>query len=173
MEINIQIDNQRFDQLVELLKPAIGSLTSWLENYSCTKDAQPELPQFREEEKKVIEVENKQYSFEEVRKILTEKSRSGFTNQVKTLVSKYGDGKLSSVKPENFNDLVFESQFFCREPYTKEEVAVRIDEIKNEGYEKEISEVFEHHFATSLDDLKAEYYPAFMRDAWRLDHAWK
>ena len=41
-------------------------------------------------------------SFEEVRKAAADKSRQGFTAEVKALIEKYGAEKLSSVKPEDY-----------------------------------------------------------------------
>lgn len=41
-------------------------------------------------------------SFEEVRKTAADKSRQGFTAEVKALIEKYGAEKLSSVKPEDY-----------------------------------------------------------------------
>lgn len=46
--------------------------------------------------------ERKALSFEEVRKAAADKSRQGFTAEVKALIEKYGAEKLSSVKPEDY-----------------------------------------------------------------------
>nr|DAL16243.1 MAG TPA_asm: hypothetical protein [Caudoviricetes sp.] len=54
-----------------------------------------------EETEKVIP-ERKALSFEEVRKAAADKSRQGFTAEVKALIEKYGAEKLSSVKPEDY-----------------------------------------------------------------------
>ena len=53
------------------------------------------------EPEKVIP-ERKVLSFEEVRKTAADKSRQGFTAEVKALIEKYGAEKLSSVKPEDY-----------------------------------------------------------------------
>jgi hypothetical protein len=115
--------------------------------------------------------EVKTYTLEEVRKVLTGLSRDGYTEQVKALIEKYGKGKLSQVEAQNYPDLLFEAQFSCREPFTKDEVNSRIAELKDAGFSDDIANLLEHHFATSLEDLKSDYYASFMRDAWRLDHA--
>ena len=44
----------------------------------------------------------KPLTLEEVRAVLAEKSRAGFTAEVKAIITKYGADKLSAVKPENY-----------------------------------------------------------------------
>ncbi len=63
-----------------------------LENEMNNRTAEPE---------KVVP-ERKALSFEEVRKAAADKSRQGFTAEVKALIEKYGAEKLSSVKPEDY-----------------------------------------------------------------------
>ena len=173
MEIKIDIDEDKLKKAANILRPLALGFINFTDSLEEKEDEQPNLPVSEVQKKEKIIVENKQYSFSEVRTILTEKSRNGFTEQVKELVTKYGNGKLSGVKPENYADLILETEFFCREPYTKEEVSKRIEELKKEGYADELPSLLEHHYAASAEDLKAEYYSSFMRDAWRLDHAWK
>lgn len=43
---------------------------------------------------------------EDVRTVLAEKSRNGFTAQVRELLQKYGADKLSAVKPEHYKALL-------------------------------------------------------------------
>lgn len=43
---------------------------------------------------------------EDVRAVLAEKSRNGFTAQVRELLQKYGADKLSAVKPEHYKALL-------------------------------------------------------------------
>jgi len=43
---------------------------------------------------------------EDVRAVLAEKSRSGFTARVRELLQKYGADKLSAVKPEHYKALL-------------------------------------------------------------------
>jgi hypothetical protein len=47
-------------------------------------------------------------TLESVRAVLAEKSRSGFTAEVKSLLGKYGASKLSEIDPENYHDLLEE-----------------------------------------------------------------
>ena len=44
----------------------------------------------------------KQLTLEEVRAACAEKSRAGFTAEVKAIITKYGADKLSTVKPEDY-----------------------------------------------------------------------
>ena len=44
----------------------------------------------------------KQLTLEEVRAVCAEKSRAGFTAEVKAIITKHGADKLSAVKPENY-----------------------------------------------------------------------
>ena len=116
-------------------------------------------------------VDEKPLTLEDVRKILTGYTRTGYSDQVKALVQKYGSGKLSAVKSENYKAMLTEAKYTCRTPLTKDEVSARIEELKAEGYSESLPALFEHHNATSLDDLKSDYYASFMRDAEEIDHA--
>ena len=51
-------------------------------------------------------VEQKEVTLEEVRAVLAEKSRQGYTAQVKDLLIKHGAGKLSEIKPEEYSALL-------------------------------------------------------------------
>lgn len=46
------------------------------------------------------------YSLEEVRGILADKARLGFTSQIKEILSKYGAAKLSELNPEKYEDIL-------------------------------------------------------------------
>ena len=52
----------------------------------------------------------------------------------------------------------------CRGPIERKEVEDFISGLVRDGYKDDIPAVLEHHYATSLDDLKPEYYASFMRD---------
>jgi len=47
-----------------------------------------------------------QLTFEQVRAILSDKSRQGFTAQIRTLLQKYGGTKLSQIDASNYKALV-------------------------------------------------------------------
>ena len=44
----------------------------------------------------------KQLTLEEVRAVCAEKSRAGFTAEVKSIITKHGADKLSAIKPEKY-----------------------------------------------------------------------
>lgn len=49
-------------------------------------------------------------SLEEVRAILADKSRDGFTAQIRDLLQKYGASKLSEIDPANYKSLVADAE---------------------------------------------------------------
>ncbi len=105
------------------------------------------------------EIEKQTLKLEDVRKVLVAKSREGYTKQIRDLLNKYGAAKLSEIKPVNYQNLVDEA--FC--------FGATIERIKEalknkKDYSDQFEDIYEHHFATCLDDLKEEYYPAFLRD---------
>lgn len=169
MKIKIEIDDKSIEMIVDMFKNAIVSSVN-METQSEPEKEIPVEPENTEPEEPKKEI--KHYTFTEVRTILTDKSREGYTDQVKALVKKYSEkGTLSDVKEENFSNLVLEAQFACRPPFTREEIAQRIEELKAEGYSNDLPGLLDHHYATSAEDLKEDYFDSFMRDAWRLDHA--
>lgn len=54
--------------------------------------------------------ECKTINIEKVRAVLAEKSRDGKTREVKALLMKYDAGKLSGVKPEDYEALLAEAE---------------------------------------------------------------
>ena len=58
------------------------------------------------EEVKVDEQVESAYEIEEVRRILADKSRLGFTEDIRGLLEKYGAKKLSEVSPNHYQNLV-------------------------------------------------------------------
>lgn len=168
MKLKIEIDDKNIEILIQMIRDAVVSAM----NPEETPKQETPLLNPEQVHKENPETKAKEYTFTEVRTLLTEKSREGYTDQVKALVGRYSDeGKLSKVKPENYSDLIQEMDFFCRPPFTREEVSGRIEELKAEGYEDVLPGLLDHHYATSAEDLKEEYFASFMRDAWRIDHA--
>ena len=49
-------------------------------------------------------------TLEDVRKVLTEKSRAGKTSEVKALLKKHGSNKLSVVNPDDYEELLKEAE---------------------------------------------------------------
>ena len=52
----------------------------------------------------------KEYTLEDVRAALAEKSRAGKTDEVKALISKYGADRLSSIDPSNYAALMADAE---------------------------------------------------------------
>lgn len=77
----------------ENLAASIGTLLDALESDEELEEVKPN------EEEKV-------YELEEVRKILADKSRAGYTDQLRDLLQKYGAKKLSEIEPSKYKDLV-------------------------------------------------------------------
>lgn len=77
----------------ENLAASIGTLLDALES-----DEELEEVKTNEEEKT--------YELEEVRKILADKSRAGYTAQIRDLLQKHGAKKLSEMEPKNYRALL-------------------------------------------------------------------
>lgn len=52
----------------------------------------------------------KEWTLEEVRMILADKSRAGHTEEVRALISKYGADRLSDIKPADFAALMADAE---------------------------------------------------------------
>ena len=74
---------------------SINDIANWLTDAFGNTDSAEAAP-----------TPEKTYSLEEVRAILAEKSRDGFTAQIRDLLQKYGATKLSEVNPARYRDLV-------------------------------------------------------------------
>jgi len=112
--------------------------------------------------------EAKQLTLVDVRAVLADKSRSGFTEQIRELLEKYGAPKLSEIDPARYQNLMEEA--LCLGA-TRQDLEAALTEKREEGLEGMFDAVFGHHYATTLEDLKEEYYPSFLRDIRRLRRA--
>lgn len=54
--------------------------------------------------------EEKTVSLEDVRKVLAEKSRAGFTNEVKAIITAHGSDKLSDINPAEYESVLKEAE---------------------------------------------------------------
>lgn len=98
------------DQTIKELRDAaaaINSAADWLyQQFSGTDEGpapQPEETQAEPEPKKELKLED-------VRKVLAEKSRTGHTAEVRTLLKKYGAAKLSEIDPINYEALMKDAE---------------------------------------------------------------
>ncbi|MDC7248468.1 MAG: hypothetical protein PQJ49_00920 [Sphaerochaetaceae bacterium] len=158
---------QTKEQLIEILNETnkifelcVGLLNNLIESKESIEIATKEtnLQIKKEVEKQILKLED-------VRKVLVAKSREGYTKQIRALLIKYGADKLSEIKPVNYQNLVDEAYCFGA---TKEMIK---EELNNkQEFSNQFKAVYEHHSATSLTDLKEEYYPAFLRDIRGLGH---
>lgn len=96
------------DQTIKELRDAtaaINSAADWLyQQFSGTTEEpapQPEKMQAEAEPKKELKLED-------VRKVLAERSRAGYTTQIRELLLKYGASKLSAVDPKEYEALLFD-----------------------------------------------------------------
>lgn len=53
---------------------------------------------------------DKPLDFADVRAVLAEKARLGYTEQVRGLINKYGADKLSDIKPEDYKSLLADAE---------------------------------------------------------------
>lgn len=63
-------------------------------------------------ETKKKEIEKKALSLTDVRAVLAEKSRNGYTADVKALLLKYGADKLSDINPADYEALLADAEVF-------------------------------------------------------------
>ena len=60
--------------------------------------------------KSVPKSEQKAITLEDVRKVLAEKSRAGFTNEVKAIITAHGSDKLSDITPAEYESVLKEAE---------------------------------------------------------------
>lgn len=87
------------DSVIKDLRDAASSINS-IANYLCDL--------FMAEENSTPEPEKKAMTFEEVRAILAQKSRDGFKDQIREILTKHGSSKLSGVDPAEYDAVVAE-----------------------------------------------------------------
>lgn len=76
-----------------------------------SKESKAIAEQKMEEQKTEAPVsEKKSVTLEEVRNVLAEKSRAGFTDEVKAILIKHGAEKLSEVDPKEYKALLAETE---------------------------------------------------------------
>lgn len=111
----------------------------------------------------------KEYTFTELRSFLAEKSRDGYTEQIRELLKKYGTDRLSKVSPSDYSALMQDARALGTPALksaaiTRDDIRRIIEDLKYRKYKK-LSGLLDHHYATSAEDLKEEYFESFMRDA--------
>ena len=165
-----QKEGTKMDERETLLRKRLDECFSSFSRQlaDCIMSAIKEKPQERDgaktepvAEKKTVE----EVTLEKVRDVLLERTHAGYRDRVKDCVVKYSkDGTLTGVSKDNYTHLLREVKWNCRGPIERKEVEDFISGLVKDGYKDDIPAVLEHHCATSLDDLKPEYYASFMRD---------
>lgn len=87
--------NQELTKLASELENCGKALLGIAEAMKAPQDEQPAEPDKKELAKKVL-------TLEEVRKVAADKSRQGFTDEVRSLIQKYGADKLSGMDPAKY-----------------------------------------------------------------------
>lgn len=85
------------------LSQVLDEMVSCGENLIQAAKALKDIFSSTEEEKKSV-------SLEDVRAVLAEKSRKGFTEEVKEIISKHGADRLSSIDPSEYESLLSEAE---------------------------------------------------------------
>ena len=109
--------------------------------------------------------ESKPLTLIEVRSVLADKSREGYTEHIRALLEKYGAPKLSEIDPSHYRNLLDEA--LCLGA-TRDDIEQALLEKEKQGEGDSFGAIFSHHGATGIEDLKEEYYPSFLRDIRRL-----
>ena len=84
------------------LADAIEEACNKASAFAQVDDQQPELP-LEEEKKPTITLET-------VRGVLAEKSRDGFTTEVRALITKYGASRLSEIDPNDYEAVLKDAE---------------------------------------------------------------
>ena len=85
------------------LSQVIDEMVSCGENLIQAAKALKDIFSSTEEEKKSV-------SLEDVRAVLAEKSRRGFTEEVKEIILKHGADRLSSIDPSEYESILSEAE---------------------------------------------------------------
>jgi len=156
----------------DLLSQAVNTLTKAIELLDQAKDtSEPGIEERKEFTPPISNslntAENKEMTFTEVREILANISRNGYTTGVRAILLKYGTDRLSALDKTHYEAVIEEARCLGA---TREDIELAIAQKLDEGLEQEIQKVFDHHNLTSLRNLKEEHYPVFLRDIRRLSN---
>lgn len=93
--------SQTVDELKTAARLLLSAANSLADLFSGSGDSTEEANETPKPAEPIITLES-------VRAVLAEKSRSGFTAEIKSLLGKYGASKLSEIDPDNYHDLLGE-----------------------------------------------------------------
>lgn len=97
------------DQMIQCGEGMIAAANALKEIFSETTDAKSEAPAPKKTAKEPV-TPKKEIKLTDIRGVLAEKSRAGFTAQVKELLTKYGADKLSTVDPKDYEALLADAE---------------------------------------------------------------
>lgn len=95
-------------QTVDELKTAAQLLLSAADSLTDLFAGSGGIPEESNQDTSPPTEDNKTLTLESVRAVLAEKSRSGFTDEIRALLEKYGAEKLSEIDPKFYEDLLDE-----------------------------------------------------------------
>jgi len=162
-------DEKGYEDIIQKLKDASAELQKVIGQLEI-RIADSEQPDLIESAPDNTTEPEKKYTFTEVRTIIAGKAREGFTSTVKMLLAKHGATKLSEIKEEDYSSLVTDAEEYCRK-ISADEINSVVEAIKAGPNAGQLNALFEHQFATSMEDLKEEHYASFLWDARRLINA--
>ncbi len=96
--------SQTVDELKTAANLLLSAADSLLDLFSGTGDIAKE----DKEDKKQEPVKEEKLTLESVRAILAEKSRDGYTDEIRALLEKHGANKLSEIDPKKYKTLIEE-----------------------------------------------------------------
>lgn len=112
---------KRLQGVIDSLKAAVSELELLASETDDMKaDNKPTKPTTKKEETKVVTPtedlpwNEKTLTFEEIRRLLAQKSKSGYSKEIKALITKHGAEKLSDIKPSEYATLVAEAEVIGR-----------------------------------------------------------
>lgn len=97
------------DQMIQCGEGMIAAANALKEIFSETAEARPEASDPKQTAKEPA-APKKEIKLTDIRGVLAEKSRAGFTAQVKELLIKYGADKLSAVDPKDYEALLADAE---------------------------------------------------------------
>src|SRR5699024_7966758 len=96
--------SQTVDELKTAANLLLSVADSLLDLFSGSGDTSNEV----QETKKPAPVKEEKLTLESVSAVLAEKSRSGFTDEIRALLEKHGANKLSEIDPKKYKKLLEE-----------------------------------------------------------------
>lgn len=97
---------------VRLLADSLQAVAdAMMDTESTTMNATPVQEVTKEEKQSGKKATTKkEYTLEDVRRVLAKKSQNGLTAEVKALIEKYGGSKLSDISPENYAAIITDTE---------------------------------------------------------------